>query len=85
MTEDILEAVHENNAQARLAFRWQSQIGMQGLVGQSALERALFCITKHNSILEVEVEGEVVHAESQRKEMKKEVEKTTEGRSVVSR
>jgi len=81
VTEDVFEAVYENNAQARRCFQWQSQIGvavrdptaglMQGLVGQSALERALFCITKHNSILqgdialEDEVDGDVLAVEGQ--------------------
>jgi len=76
VTEDIFEILQESTALAQRPYHWQSHKGknirdptvgmMRSLVQQSALERALHCITKHNSILhgdialEDEVEGMLV-------------------------
>eukprot|EP01032_Pedospumella_encystans_P018608 gene18608-21177_t len=76
VTEDIFEILQESTALAQRPYHWQSHKGrnirdptvgmMRGLVQQSALEKALYCITKHNSILhgdialEDETDGMVV-------------------------
>eukprot|EP01032_Pedospumella_encystans_P018665 gene18665-21238_t len=76
VTEDMFEILQESTALAQRPYHWQSHKGrnirdptvgmMRGLVQQSALEKALHCITKHNSILhgdialEDETDGMVV-------------------------